>query len=191
MINKKIITKSSAMAKNCYTLPSEGFIRPGQFANVLGISLTTFYKYISEDKIPKPFKFTDKMSFWSVDTVRSTIQKRAGFPISKTSHPSTTKTTYILPSEGFIRPKDFAFVLGVSRASLSSLVANSFIRAPIKDSSRHIKWHVDTVRETIANLLMLGEVGRSDAIIYKTLDPISFKVSFEIESSADEIVLMK
>lgn len=53
-----------------------------------------------------------------------------------------------LPSEGFVRPAQVAFALGVSRATLYNWINNGTIPKPQKDG-RITRWPVATIREII------------------------------------------
>lgn len=59
------------------TNPSEitggHFLRLPQILNIFGVSRTTWYKWISEDKAPKPIKLGPQISAWRSESIRNLI----------------------------------------------------------------------------------------------------------------------
>lgn len=63
---------------NFGSIPAEGFIRPADFAFVLGISRPSLYRRIQQGEIPPPQKY-GRISRWSVDVVRKVIAEQGGY----------------------------------------------------------------------------------------------------------------
>lgn len=56
-------------------LPLEGFARPKQVANALGVSRSMIYKMVNEKKFPAPLK-DGRLTLWPVEQVRAAISQR-------------------------------------------------------------------------------------------------------------------
>lgn len=56
-------------------LPIDGFIRLNEVLAILGLKKTTFQKGIREGVIPKPYKFGPRISLWSIEEIRSVVDK--------------------------------------------------------------------------------------------------------------------
>jgi len=63
-------------------LPSEGFIRVGTLAAILGVSVATVWRWSSDSRLPKPLKLADRITVWKAEEVRAWIQ----------AHSETNKT---------------------------------------------------------------------------------------------------
>ena len=55
-------------------LPSEGFIRVGTLAAILGVSVVTVWRWSSDSRLPKPLKLSARITAWRVEDVRAWIQ---------------------------------------------------------------------------------------------------------------------
>lgn len=56
-------------------LPIDGFIRLNEVLAILGLKKTTFQKGIREGTLPKPYKFGPRISLWSIEEIRSAVDK--------------------------------------------------------------------------------------------------------------------
>lgn len=54
--------------------PQEGNTRAKQNAAFLGIGVSTFWKYVKEQRIKKPIKFNDRISVWDAKYIRDLQQ---------------------------------------------------------------------------------------------------------------------
>lgn len=58
-------------------IPSEGFIRVGTLAAILGVSVVTVWRWSSDSRLPKPIKLSTRVTAWRVEDVRAWIQARS------------------------------------------------------------------------------------------------------------------
>jgi prophage regulatory protein len=63
-------------------LPSEGFIRVGTLAAILGVAVVTVWRWSANGYLPKPLKLADRVTVWKAEEVRAWIQ----------AHSETNKT---------------------------------------------------------------------------------------------------
>ena len=63
-------------------LPSEGFIRVGTLAAILGVAVVTVWRWSANGYLPRPLKLSDRVTVWKAEEVRAWIQ----------AHSETNKT---------------------------------------------------------------------------------------------------
>lgn len=56
-------------------LPIDGFIRLNEVLKILGLKKTTFQKGIREGTLPKSYKFGPRISLWSIEEIKSAVDK--------------------------------------------------------------------------------------------------------------------
>lgn len=55
-------------------LPSEGFIRVGTLAAILGVAVVTVWRWSANGYLPRSLKLSDRITVWKVDEIRAWIQ---------------------------------------------------------------------------------------------------------------------
>lgn len=58
------------------TLPATGFLREKALYNFIPVSRTTLWKWVKENKFPKPIKLAAKTTVWRAEEVEKWIKKQ-------------------------------------------------------------------------------------------------------------------
>ena len=58
-------------------LPSEGFIRVGTLAAILGVAVVTVWRWSANGHLPRPLKLSDRVTVWKAEEIRSWIQAQS------------------------------------------------------------------------------------------------------------------
>lgn len=51
-------------------LPSEGFVRVGTLAKLLGIAVVTVWRWAASGKLPQPVKLSERVTAWRAEDIR-------------------------------------------------------------------------------------------------------------------------
>ncbi|RME06876.1 MAG: AlpA family phage regulatory protein [Bacteroidetes bacterium] len=52
-------------------------LRPAQLAELLGVSRSTIWRWVSEGRLPKPLKLSRRVTVWRQDDVLRAVQEMA------------------------------------------------------------------------------------------------------------------
>lgn len=59
-------------------MADERYIRIKELSEMLGISRSTIYRLLNEDKFPKQIKLTERTSVWRLSTIEKWVAEKEG-----------------------------------------------------------------------------------------------------------------